>query len=226
MKAEPVIVRRSRATGHRPGNRVLGISIAAAAALVTSACAAGQQAATANVRTTLEGINGDVGAIHVRGLLIEAPSGVQLSYPVGGDAEVKAVLVNVGNSTDRLVSITSPAVSDWGTFANTADAEAVLTANASATSTSTSPSASATPSPQPNRSVPIPAGGRVSWGTPESTGSLVIFGFSKPVYPGTTVSLTLRFANAGSLTLSVPVELGGSPNLSPIPEPSTSSIEG
>jgi len=276
VNAEPVNMPRlvRRGTGHGTGKRVLGVGVTVAAALLTSACAAGQQAATANEQSTIEGTNGSVGLINVRDLIVEAPDGAQLSYPAGADAEVKLVLVNNGVRTDRLVSITSPAIADWGAFATTAAAAAVISAGASSATTAAPSSASAPPRtlaasaigsastsassstsssasssapapvpasasasssasssasaplPAPSRSIPLPPNSRVSWGTPESKGSLVLLNFTHAVYPGTSIPLTLRFANAGSVTLTVPVALTGTPNTSPIPEPSTSSLEG
>jgi len=190
--------------------RILGIGLAVAAALLTSACAAGQQAATSNEQNTLDGVNGDVGAIHIRGMVIEPPN---VSYKSGDSATVKVVLVNTSQTkSDLLVAITSPAVTDWGTFSSTENADAVIAAQAAPSPTAT------TALPTPNRQVLIPAGGRTSYGTPESTGALVLLGFTKDVFPGTTVPLTLRFAQAGSITLSVPVALTRTVNLSPIPE--------
>jgi hypothetical protein len=52
---------------------------------------------------------------------------------------------------------------------------------------------------------------------------LAVFGFSTNVYPGTTIPMTFDFAQAGSVTLQVPVALSGAPNTSPIPELSTSA---
>jgi copper(I)-binding protein len=189
--------------------RILAIGLAVVAAALTSACAAGQQAATANEQNTLDGVNGDIGAIHIRGMVVDPPT---LSYKPGDSATVKVVLVNTGTkSGDLLVSISSPVVTDWGTFTTTAEADAVLAADASKTSST------AAPLPTPNHQVLIPAGGRTSYGTPESTGALVLLNFTKDVYPGTTIPLTLRFAQAGSITLAVPIALSGSVNTSPIP---------
>src|SRR4051812_20716692 len=61
--------RRLRGVDVKP-KHLLGIGLAVAAALLTSACAAGQQAATANAKTTLDGVNADLGTIHIRGLVI------------------------------------------------------------------------------------------------------------------------------------------------------------
>lgn len=254
MIAEPVIVRR------------LGVVLAVAAAVLTSACAAGQQASTANEKPTIDGTNISVGSMALRGLLIDAPTGATPYYPAGSDASVKLVLVNTGQKADQLVSITSPAFSSWGAFATTAQAGAVVdadqskqaaatattssaasssaasgttTASASGTATgsasgsasaSGSPSSTPTPTqlplPQPSRSVQLKPGSRTSWGTPEATGTLLLLGTKQVIYPGTTIQVTFTFANAGSVTVAVPIALSSSPRASVIPAPASSSIEG
>ena len=194
--------------------RTLGIGLAVAGALLSAACAAGQQAATANERNTLDGVNADIGAIHIRGMVVDPPL---LSYKPGDSATVKVVFVNTsGTKSDLLKSITSPAISDWSSFNSTAQADAALGAGAS----SPAGTSAATPPPTPNHQVFIPAGGRTSYGTPESTGGLVFLNFKRDVYPGTTIPVTLSFAQAGSITISVPIALTRSVNTSPIATPS------
>jgi copper(I)-binding protein len=205
--------------------RRVGAGVAVAAALATSACAAGQQASTANQVPTLDGTYGSVGQINLRGLNIAAPGEGSTSYPAGSDVAVKLVIVNNARTTDRLSSITSPGFADWSTYATPADADAVVAANSATASPQTDTAAPTAPLPAPNRSVRIQPGKRVSWGTPEAKGVLLLIDTTKKLYPGTSIPVTFRFANAGSVTLTVPVALSSSPNTSPIPEPSTSSIE-
>ena len=199
--------------------RRVGLGVAVAAALATSACAAGQQASTANERPTIDGVDGTVGAINLRGLNIEAPSAGSVSYPVGSDVAVKLVIVNNGQQPDQLKSITSAAFSGWHAYASTDQAEAVIAES--------SPSATTTPTTTPTGSVKIAPGTRKSWGTPEAKGALLLLGTTRVLHPGTAVRITFTFAQAGSVTLAVPIALSGSPNTSPIPEPSeSSSFEG
>ncbi len=61
MNAEPV-------TGRR-----LGIGLAVAVALLTSGCAAGQVAATANQKAVESGVEANAGTLAIRGLLIQSP---------------------------------------------------------------------------------------------------------------------------------------------------------
>ena len=105
--------------------RTLGIGLAVAIALLTSACAAGQEASTANEKNTIDGVNADVGPIHIRGMVIDAPT---LLYKKNDSATVKVVLVNTSAKPDQLTSLTSPAITDWGTFNTAAAADAVLAA--------------------------------------------------------------------------------------------------
>jgi copper(I)-binding protein len=245
--------------------RTVGIGIAVAAALLTSACAAGQQAQTAYEKPTLDGVNADIGSIHIRGMVIDPPVS-SAHYSSGDNTTVKVIFVNTGDKPDALVSINSPAISDWGTFKSLGVAEPVLnpatsqstTAPASPTATpstkptkhrsstsataspgasgstsetktrtaspSPSPSTSAAPLPTPNRLVKIPPNSRVPFGTPETTAVLAFLSFSQDEWPGTTIPVTLRFAEAGSITIQVPIALSGPGPAQTVPEPSSSSI--
>jgi copper(I)-binding protein len=201
VNGEPVIRRR------------LGIVAVLAAALLTGACAAGQQAHTAQERPTIDGANADLGPIALRAVAIDPPTGSKPYYAKGTNASLKLVIVNTARGkTDRLTSISSSAITDWGSYASTAEGNAALTAKSSVTSTA-------------YHTVPLPAGSSTSWSTPSSTRVLVLTGFTRPVYPGTTVPLTFTFADAGSIKVNVPVALSLSPHASVIPEPSTSFIE-
>lgn len=192
--------------------RTLGIGLAVAVALLTSACAAGQQASTANEQNTIDGVNADLGPIHIRGMVVDAPT---LLYKKNDSATVKVVLVNTSQTrNDLLQSVTSPAITDWGTFSTAAAADTVLAADSSR------PSQSTGPLPLPTRQVFIPAGGRASYGTPDSTGAMVFLSFTRDIYPGTTIPVTLRFAQAGAITIAVPIALANSVNTTPIAPPS------
>jgi copper(I)-binding protein len=246
VNAEPVTLRRR------------GIGLAVAVALLTAGCAAGQQAQTAYQKAVEEGTEAMVGAMALRGVLINAPSGSSPYYPAGGDATMRLVIVNDGAKADQLTGITSASFTSWGAFSSTADAATVANgANSpslslppsSAAAASTTPaasssaaagsssaagassaatSASATPTPQtpaPSTSVAIASGARVSWGVPDAKGALLLMHLKQRVYPGSTIVLTFTFANAGSITVRVPVAVSASPQSSTIPAP-TSGGEG
>lgn len=211
--------------------RRVSVGVAVAAALVTAGCAAGQQASTANELPTLDGVDGNVGPINLRGMQIEAPTGNRVSYPVGSDVAVRLVIVNNGRQPDRLVSITSPAFRDWGAYASAADAARVVAAGNSPTPTPTQSPTATSPTgkalPTPSRSVEIAPGSRMGWGTPESTGQLLLRNTTQVLHPGTTIRVTFTFAQAGSVTLAAPIALTAGTNTSEIPTPASgTSIEG
>lgn len=232
MRAEPVTARR------------IGVGLAVVAALLTAGCAAGQDAQTADEKPTLDGTNASVGAIDLRGLAVEPPAGPTTYFPTGSDLSVRLVLVNNSQQPDQLTSITSPAVSDWGAFASSADADAVMsaqTATPSATPTpppsapgsptpgsspgNSTPTPTSTPLPTPKRQVKVGPNGVVSWGTPTATGALLLMKTTRPLYPGSSIRITFTFANAGTITVMVPIALSTTPRSSIIPGPTGSGIE-
>jgi copper(I)-binding protein len=202
VNAEPVTVRR------------LGIGLAVVAVLLTSACAAGQHAATADELPTLDGTNATVGDMALRGLYIEAPTTV--NYRAGSDPAVTLVLVNTGTKVDKLISITSAAATGWGAYASAADADAVIGAGSSPNNDL----------PKASTSIPVAPGTRVSWGVPDATGELLLLHTTKTIYPGTTVPLTFTFETAGKITVSVPVHLTDTPGSSTVPPPRSAGEAG
>lgn len=250
MKAQLVSARRA-------GGKV-GVAIVAAATLLTAACAAGQQAQTANQKETLDGTTAHVGSITLGGLAIQTPSNG--SYSAGSDAPLRVVIVNSGGKPDKLTSITSPSITGWGAYRSQADVAAIQSASAAAAAAATSSSASssapasasgstsgassssagasssttpapsssvsATPLPTPQTSITVVNGGRQSFGVPDSKQVLLLTGLQTALHPGMAVELTFTFADAGAVTVTVPVQLSTSPQTSIIPGPSATGQEG
>ncbi|HET6876574.1 MAG TPA: hypothetical protein VFH38_03510 [Jatrophihabitans sp.] len=133
----------------------LRIGLAVAAALLASACAAGQQAQTADEKPTLDGTNADVGAIALRAIAIEAPT--QVSYKPGDDAPISIVLVNSSSKPDTLTSVRSSAASGWAGY-NSAPPVAVTSSVPAPVSTSPATTSS-----------PVPASSTTATGTATST---------------------------------------------------------
>src|ERR1700759_1344851 len=75
-------------------------------ALLTGACAAGQVAATADEKASLDGTDGSVGQLNVVGVSLHAPEGP--SYPAGASVPMTAYIANDGEIADRLVKVSSP----------------------------------------------------------------------------------------------------------------------
>lgn len=198
MNAEPVARRRRRVLVPAVAGVVLALSL--------TGCAAGRQAQTVDQRPSQQGANADVGAIALRGVAIEPPSGN--SYPKGSNVRLAVVLVNNGSAPDRLTGITTSAAGGWSAYPTTAAADQVAGAAAGGST------------PGGTQSVPIPPGGRTSFGVPDATGGLVLLGTKGTIYPGTIVSMNFTFARAGTVTVPVPVRLADDtspPTLEPLP---------
>ena len=183
--------------------RRIGIGLVAAVALLTSACAAGQKAQTADVNESIDGTSVHVGSITIVGLAIQSPKAAY--YPTGSDVPVRIVIVNSGTTSDKLTSITSPSIAGW------------TTTGGAATSTSSAATAA---------SVTIAGGSRASFGVPDSKRALQLTQIKSDLHPGTVVPLTFTFANAGSVTVRVPVQLSSSPQTAVLPGPSATGQEG
>jgi copper(I)-binding protein len=127
-------------------------------------------------------------------------------------------------STLALAPSSAPA-SGSNASGSSAAATGTSTSGTAASSTPAAPSSAAAQLPTPSTSVTIPPGQRVSWGVPDAKGALLLMHLKQRVYPGSTVVLTFTFANAGSVTVRVPVALSSVPDFSVIPAP-TSGGEG
>jgi hypothetical protein len=198
VNAEPVTELPAR----RVTRRVAAVLVAGALTL-TSACAAGQVAQTANQKPTIDGTEANVGDIGLRGLAIVAPT--SNFYPVGSSARVRVVVVNSGEQGDRLTGISSSSIAGWRSFNNALAAAANVGGV---------------------RVAPIAAGGRLSYGVPESRSVLVLQGLKSKLFPGNSLRLTFTFARAGSITIPVPVQVSRTPGSSVVPEPGASGENG
>jgi len=222
VSAQPAIKRR------------IGIGLlAVCAALLTSACAAGQQAQTGEIVPAVDATSGAIGDLRLHDVAIHSPDGP--SYQAGDAAELQLVIVNVGHVADTLTNISSPAASGYQVFATTAEASAAVSPSASSSpsdtasgSSSASGSGSASGSssaaaPSPPTSLQVPPDEALRLSITTDTAVLLVK-LTKVLFPGTTVPITFTFAGAGSVTLTVPVQItlsGGSAGLT-IPPPSSS----
>jgi hypothetical protein len=197
----------------RAASRAIGIAVGGA--LVTAACAAGQQAQTANERPTLDGTEGQVGTMLLRGVALQTPLSGPF-YPRGSSVPLKVYIVNNGTSPDSLTGISSASFPGGWDIVSSSDASA--SASASPDTSSSAPASS----PSPTQ---IAAGAATGYGlqdlTPDGKGSsetVLLKNLKSDLYPGTAVKITFSFQKAGSVTLSVPVQLSTSPNTQTLPE--------
>lgn len=189
--------------------RIGGTVAAIAVATTLAACAAGQIAETANVKPSLDGTFGQVGAIKLEGVAIHTPSvsgrasGKQY-YVKGNSTAMRISLVNTGQRPDTLTDVSSPAFGGW---------DVVPTASVSSTATAKVSGAATSVRVAPQTSVPLGLED-LGYTNPKthadtSARTLVLTGLRKGrLYPGEEVPVTFTFASAGALTLTVPVQLG------------------
>lgn len=213
-----VATKRTGRTGlHRGGVGVLFAAALITTGLIATGCAAGRHSQTAYQRPTLDGTEATVGSIALRGMTIEPPA-ASTFYAKGTSAPVRLVIVNSGESADQLTGITSPSISGWRVFPTASAAQGVLDPTGTPTSSAVSPSSGAASATSAgSQPVNLPAGARVSWGTPEGKAVLVLTSLRKPAYPGSSIPITFSFAKAGNVTVRVPVGLTNGMNDSVIP---------
>ena len=216
--------------------RRIGVGLlAVCATLLSSGCATGQHAATADEVPAIDGASGVIGDIQLHEVAIKSPTGAT-AYSAGDSAELQVIIVNTGHENDRLITVSTPVASDFRVFASAAAASAAISPSASASaSVSVSASASASPSggasasgrastsghasasgsasaassaaPAPSPvSLVVAAGRTLSLGA-VGTDAVVLLRLTKTLFPGPSVSITFTFAKAGAVTIAVPVQL-------------------
>jgi copper(I)-binding protein len=176
VRTQPVTARR------------IGIGLLAAVAVLTSGCAAGEHAMTAEEKPTIDATNADIGSIQLRGLAIESPV-TSTFYAKGSSALVTMALINSGKGSDTLTGISSPAFSSWGVFPKLAQAEA---AQAAPSSSSAAPSAA---SSAPTTSAP--SGSSSAPGTPAPGAS------TSPSVPAAAPSSSVAAVPTGTKSVTV-----------------------
>jgi hypothetical protein len=188
--------------------------VALSAVVLTAACAAGQQAQTANEKPSIDGTQGSVGSIQLSNVALRTPP--TNSYPSGSSVPMSVYISNSGQSGDTLTSVTSTEFSGW----DVVPTESVQTS--APASPSTAPSSSTASAPTSGRPQQIGAGLAVGFGLTNltasgggSTDTVLLTGLaskSAPLYPGMSVKVTFTFAKAGQTTLTVPVQISAKPN--------------
>jgi copper(I)-binding protein len=199
------------------------VCAAVGVAVLCAACAAGQHAATAGEKPTLDGTQGQIGKIQLEGVAFRSPSGT--SYAPGSTVPLAAYIVNNGQTADKLVKVSST------DFPGGWDVVSTPSALAGPSGAASVGPATGTTNGAPQE---IGSGLAVGFGlqnlSPSGAGSpesLVLLGFKgpDPLFPGMSVKVTFTFADAGETTLTVPVELTNAPNGQTVPEQSGAPAE-
>lgn len=206
---------------NRSPQSLIRFTILASAAVLLSTllagCGAGQITQTSGKHTAVGGINADVGTIAIRDAQLMAPSGS--TWATGSAVPLSLYLSNTGTTMDRLVSVTSPV------------AQSMMMMPKNAPLPSVQPAATARPTPAsvpltdwqpltlppdsvmmlaPVRDVAAPSAG-VAAPSAKRPGYAMLMGITEPLRAGEQITVTLRFEQAGPITLELPVSVPETP---------------
>jgi periplasmic copper chaperone A len=162
-------------------------------AVLLSGCAAGQVTSTAEIVPVIDGALATVGTMDLRAVAVAPPD--DRSWAEGGTAPMRMFLVNNSPDPDQLVSVSSDRSASVRLIAN------------GGVQAPTSGSAA--------ESIKVPSGESVSVGFDPGNPQVVLVGLTENLFPAQTIAVTFRFANAGSVTAKVPVQLISSPSSTP-----------
>ncbi len=200
MSRRPAALSRGRARGG-------GLLIAVAAVVsLTAGCSAGQVAATAKDVAAIEGSGAYRGGLAVRDVRIATPP--TGSYRAGDDAPLYGSITTDASTTDTLVGIRAAAATGVSVVhVLGGSASGVLPASPSAVSSATSGALNL----------------KLTYDSllvyKDGGDFLQLHGLTRDLVPGQTVTMTFTFAQAGDITLQVPVATSNipEPRLSPSP---------
>jgi len=192
-------------------------------------CSAGQVTQTDSIEPAVNGNRGNVGDIALRDVMVAFPEFGD--YSAGDDAPLVLTIVNTGSAEDELISVTSPAAPEVELIGDTAlppglslqvvvPDEDVL-ADATSEAQTTEPSADApeetgdadpsAPGGTGEESAP-PSSDEVETTEPQpsspldfGTISVVLTDLVQDLPIGRNVPVTFVFANAGSITINLPI---------------------
>ncbi|MFP5019440.1 copper chaperone PCu(A)C [Pseudonocardia phyllosphaerae] len=165
----------------RPTRALAGAAGAVAlTGLLVSGCGAGQLSQTSLQTAAVNGLNTSAGTVDLRDVQISyppQPAGPDALYKAGGSAPLRANLVNVGDTADKLVRVTSPYASNVTVSGDTRLAKGVALVSAGDTPLA------------PTSSKPV---------------QIRLDGLKQPIPAGAQVPMTFVFERAGSVNLVAP----------------------
>lgn len=223
--------------------RAAAVGVLLIAPVALSACSAGQVNQTSAQSRDKVGATARIGNITLRQVELAFPSGG--SYAAGSDAVLNAAIVNEGDASDTLVSITGDgfagvtvtgtgaqatfptggaAAAATGTSAAPTES-ATGTSGAEASGTETSGAATTTAAPLPSEGPSSDVGIKIPGNTVIYLGQnaphVSLSDLSQSMNAAQAMKVTFTFQRAGAVTLEV---LVASPS-SPVPNSSTYSFE-
>jgi len=166
-----------------------------------SACSAGQITQTSTQVPAINGSNVDAGSIALRNVHVIYPNSEEYSIEPGGTAQLGFTIVNLdpyigdeltGISTDFAQSVTGAELE--------IPPQSSVIAGASETTADLIEGAEELPDPDSTGETPFP--------TPAAIETVELVGLSEGVRPGLTIPVTFSFAEAGDITVSIPIDAG------------------
>lgn len=163
--------------------RLIPAALGIGAVIAVGGCSAGQVTETDTQVAAVNGASDNAQDVAVRNASLSFPA-AGTSYPAGSSAPLEVFIANEGGD-DELVRVTSP-------YAQSADIQGE-TALPQGTALHGTGEAQATP-PNEQRQVDI-----------------TLNGFTQEINPGLVIPVTFEFANAGPVTIQVPIGEDDSP---------------
>ena len=213
---------------------VPAVAVGFVALLGIAGCSAGQVTQTDNIEPAVNGNMADVGDIALRDVVLAYPKSG--TYKKGDQAPLVLTIVNTGGTDDELVSVSSPAARSVQLIGSTklpahsrllvvvpeqptgsSSAAVTTTTGSSAPGTTTSPpetsgsGAASSSSSAPGTTVTPTSEVQTQVGRM----SIVLTDLVADLDPGKNVPVTFVFANAGSVTIQVPIDTPDTPRSDP-----------
>lgn len=174
---------------------------AAVAVPLLTACGAGQIAVTTSEHSVIDGANGAVHGVLVRYAYIDNETGYDV-IPAGGDTRAYLRIFNDNAQDDNFLGASSPAAQSVDIVAEGSGATPSVAASAT-------PSVGGSSGGAAIATLPIPAAAELA--LVPGRYRLQISGLHETLRSGQSIPVTFRFADAGELTLQVPVQTPSMP---------------
>lgn len=218
----------SRQTTRPLRKLVPAVALGVSALLGIVGCSAGQVAQTAEMEPAVNGNTGQVGTIALRNVQVAYPENGE-AYKAGEDAPLLLSIVNTGGEDDELVGVTSPAgevelIGNASIPAGTAlhvvlpeGGESSSSSATTTTTTETSGSSETSGSDAPatetsgSSSTSVTSTDSQDIAPVVGTMSVVITGLTADLPYGKNVPVTFEFANAGKVTIQLPIAAPATP---------------
>ncbi|GAA5118768.1 copper chaperone PCu(A)C [Haloechinothrix salitolerans] len=174
--------------GRSFGRRLAVATLGVAAGALLAGCSAGQITQTDTQLAAVNGGGATAGQLSVNNAAFAYPEDDQRVWLEGSDVPLTMTIVNNGESSDELSSISTPISRDV-----VIDGDTTIRAHKALTIDGGTAEA------------PNPPGGEIAAGE-VGTATATLRNINRDLFPGQVVTVTLTFADAGTVDLRVPIE--------------------